>query len=104
MRPWIDDIISEWRLFIRDGEILDIRNYLGDSFICPDKKLCSDIVKSYITNRPVYTLDIGVRENMDLVVIEVHDFFSCGTYGFSDYRKYPIMLWRWFRWFIMQGT
>ena len=99
IRPWIDDIVSEWRIFVRDSEILDIRNYTGDPFICPDRNKCKEFVKIYITDKPAYTLDIGVREDKSLVVLEVHDFFSCGTYGFSDYRKYPIMLWRWFKWF-----
>ena len=100
VRPWIDDIISEWRLFIKDDEILDIRNYSGDPFSCPNRDDCEKLVKSYITDKPSYTLDIGIRNNKSLVVIEVHDFFSCGTYGFSDYQKYPIMLWRWYKWFL----
>jgi len=29
-------------------------------------------------------------------VIEVHDFFSCGLYGFADHSIYPNMLHRWF--------
>ena len=101
VRPWIDDIISEWRLFIKDNEILDIKNYLGDPFVCPKKKDCEDLVRqcSLLSSRPAYTLDVGIRSSGKIIVLEVHDFFSCGTYGFSDYQRYPIMLWRWFKWF-----
>ena len=39
-----------------------------------------------------YTLDVCVTENRERTeIIELHDFFSCGLYGFEDYSVLPIM-------------
>lgn len=104
VRPWISNIVSEWRLFVKDGRLLDVKNYTGDPFCCPQKELCNQLCNQcyLLIKAPAFTLDIGVVIEDDMqhhVVIEVHDFFSCGTYGFSNYQSYPIMLWRWFKWF-----
>ncbi len=32
----------------------------------------------------------------DTVVLEVHDFFSCGLYGFNDLQKLPLILYSWY--------
>ena len=31
-----------------------------------------------------YTLDVAVKEDGDTDILELHDFFACGLYGFSD--------------------
>ena len=46
-----------------------------------------------------YTLDVGINDK-GTFVIEVHDFFSCGLYGFADVGILPSMLNRWFQEFI----
>ena len=100
---YMGDIVSEWRCFVYNSRIIDVKNYRGDPWTIPNK----DRVLQYISEfelkspniPPAYTLDIAVRENGVIDIIEIHDFFSCGLYGFSDYSKYPYMLWRWFKWF-----
>ena len=42
-----------------------------------------------------YTLDVGINDN-GTFVIEVHDFFSCGLYGFSNHPILPQMFGRWY--------
>lgn len=102
--PVVEGIISEWRCFIYNSEILDIKCYSGDPWLIPSKpdilrhlnnfiKVCHDKVP------PSFTIDVGVTKFREVELIEIHDFFSCGLYGFSDYSKYPYMLWRWFKWF-----
>lgn len=46
-----------------------------------------------------YTLDVSVFNNKTSI-IEVHDFFSCGLYGFNDFRHLPFMFYRWFNEYI----
>lgn len=53
------------------------------------------MIKQYITAPIAYTLDVGISDGKT-VVIEVHDFFSCGFYGFSDHTIIPFMFSRWF--------
>lgn len=31
-----------------------------------------------------YTLDVAVKEDGDADILELHDFFACGLYGFAD--------------------
>jgi hypothetical protein len=61
-----------------------------------------EMIADYKSAPVAYTLDVAVcdshtfADDIGTVVIEVHDFFSCGLYGFNDI-KYPNMLHRWFR-------
>ena len=49
------------------------------------------MIKNYTTSPKAYTLDIGVNKKDGTFVIEVHNFFSCGLYGFSDHKLLPLM-------------
>lgn len=54
------------------------------------------MIEEYKEAPIAYTLDVAITDKGDTVVLEVHDFFSCGLYGFNDYRKLPYMLHRWY--------
>ena len=41
-------------------------------------------------------LDVGINEN-GTFVLECHNFFSCGFYGFSNHQLIPLMFKSWFR-------
>ena len=95
-------IISEWRAFVFNGKVLDIRNYSGDPFVCPDKDTVTEMVEEF-TDAPVtYTLDVAVTTGNKTVVVECHRFFSCGLYGFRDDAKLAPMLSQ--TWFQMKTT
>lgn len=94
----IIDIDTEWRCFIKDGKLLDIRCYSGNPFIMPSIPVIENMIKSYKSCPPAYTLDVCIESNGQTSIIECHNFFSCGLYGFSDYKNYPIMLIRAFKW------
>lgn len=92
----IPEIYSEWRCFVYNGMLIDIKNYDGDPFNIPSRSCVERLISEYGDDAPVaYTLDI-CQCSFGTEVVEVHDFFACGLYGFSD-PKYPLMLWRWFR-------
>lgn len=84
-------IQSEWRCFVFNGELLDIKSYLTNYFSFPDVEKIRKMIKSYKDSPKAYTLDIAVTEEGETVLIEVHDFFSCGLYGFMDYKVLPYM-------------
>ncbi|AEE48412.1 MAG TPA: ATP-grasp domain-containing protein [Haliscomenobacter sp.] len=95
---WCSEIVSfktEWRCFIRYGEILDIRQYKG----VWDSKLDLDVVKSAVEdfkNSPAsYALDFGIDENNRMKLVEVNDGHSLGTYGISatNYAKFLSARW-----------
>ena len=86
------DIESEWRVFVFHDEIQHISNYSGDPLLMPDVTRIRNMVDAYKDESPVaYTLDVGINNNGNTIIIECHRFFSCGLYGFSDYSKIPYM-------------
>lgn len=88
------EILSEWRVLVFRDKAVYIANYSGDPLKFPNRDIIEDMIKVYEKNEaPVaYTLDVGVNDTEGTFVIECHRFFSCGLYGFSDYRLYPKML------------
>lgn len=90
------DISSEWRSFIYKGKLVGLQNYSGDFCVFPDVDKINDMIKAYKNQPTAYTLDVAIS-NKETVIIEVHDFFSCGLYGFSDYKVLPFMFARCFQ-------
>lgn len=96
-------INSEWRAFVYEGKLVGLRNYTGEFTIFPNIWRIDDMINAFEKSgtAPVaYTLDIGVND-YHTFIIEVHDFFSCGLYGFNDI-KYPSMLHKWFYQYIQR--
>jgi hypothetical protein len=97
------DIESEWRCFVYKGELVGMQNYSGDFTLFPDVWKIKKILIPDFKSAPIaYTLDVGIVNGCDTVVIECHDFFSCGLYGFAEHRIYPHMLQRWFREYLIK--
>lgn len=91
----IVNIDSEWRCFVYKHKLVGLQNYSGEFTIFPNVSDINSMIAEY-TNSPIaYTLDVGVS-NRGTFVIECHDFYSCGLYGFSDYRILPYMLKDWY--------
>lgn len=91
-------IDSEWRAFVYQNKLVGLQNYAGIFTIFPRIQSLKQIIDEYSPNAPIaYTLDVSITENDKIPdIIEVHDFFSCGLYGFADHAKYPSMLHLWF--------
>lgn len=89
---------SEWRCFIHNGEVVDVKHYMGDPFAFPDM---DTVINSYMyqlgdTLREG-TLDVYVDPyDQETYVMECHRFFSCGLYGFDHPDILPLMYWRTF--------
>lgn len=88
----INDIRSEWRVFVHHNEVKQVCYYDGDPLVFPDRHRIEGMVERYARfDAPIaYTLDVCVTD-YSTYVMEVHRFFSCGLYGFADYRVLPYM-------------
>lgn len=88
----LNDIRSEWRVFVHHNKVQQVCFYDGDPLVFPESRPIMRMVEEYEWNgAPVaYTLDVAVTD-YGVYVMEVHRFFSCGLYGFSDYRVLPYM-------------
>lgn len=98
----ISDIInidSEWRSFVYKGKLVGLQNYSGDFEIFPNVSKIKEMIEAYKQQPISFTLDVAITNN-NTIVMEVHDFFSCGLYGFSDHKILPFMFSKWFHSFI----
>jgi len=100
-------IESEWRVFVYKGKMQGLQHYIGDFTLFPDVGEIRKMIRRYEDSKTApmaYTLDVGVNPIVEVdasiynqtFVIEVHDFFSCGLYGFSNHAILPSMFGRWF--------
>jgi len=102
------DIDSEWRCFVYNNKLVGLQNYSGDFTLFPNIRKIHEMISVFKPDAPItYTLDVGVNalecngiEDTKTFVIEIHDFFSCGLYGFADLNILPLMFYRWFKNFI----
>jgi hypothetical protein len=95
------DIQSEWRAFVYEGKLVGLHNYSGDFTLFPNVNIINAMIKVYKSAPIAYTIDIGVGVDKEFpyyiktFVIECHDFFSCGLYGFNQ----PILVNMFYKWF-----
>lgn len=80
--------VSEWRVFVLNGTILDVRLYKGDRFRACDKDTVCNMVSVFESSGEApsaYAVDVGLAINQDesfaTLLIEVNDGYSLGTYG-----------------------
>lgn len=96
------DLVSEWRCFVYGGNLVGCHNYSGLVFSPPNEDTVGKMISAYGPDAPpAYTLDVGVCAtecSERTVVLETHDFFGCGMYGFDRPDVYPYMCYRWFLW------
>lgn len=97
------DIDSEWRCFVYEGKLVGLQNYSGDFDIFPDVEKIKRMIQAYRSQPPVFTLDVAIMQDRT-VVIEVHDFFSCGLYGFTNHKILPYMFTKSFHSLIREHT
>jgi hypothetical protein len=91
----ISDIIkikSEWRAFVFKSKLVGLQNYSGDFTAFPNIEKINNMIVEYKSQPIAFTLDVAIKEDdNDTVVIECHNFFSCGLYGFADHNILPYM-------------
>ncbi|MGH1335982.1 MAG: ATP-grasp domain-containing protein [Aureispira sp.] len=75
------ELVTEWRCFVRYGELLDVRRYTGrwDSRI--DIRIIEAAIEAYTSQPAAYGLDFGVDAQGEHYLVEVNDGHSLGTYG-----------------------
>ena len=56
------NFVSEYRVFVRYGEIVDIRHYGGEWSVFPDADIISNCVKDYKEGINTYAIDFGVTD------------------------------------------
>lgn len=74
-------LVSEYRVFVRYGKILDVRRYNGDWSIAPNRAVIMAALNDFTQAPSAYSMDFGVTEAGETILVEVNDGHSLGTYG-----------------------
>lgn len=83
----VHNIMSEWRCFVMNGQVLDVRRYVGGPWSqMPSKNFVEKAVRAYTNAPSAYTMDIAVTDVGANLIIECHNFVACGLYGFESPR------------------
>lgn len=89
------DFISEYRVFVRYGEILDCKHYYGNPLIFPDYRIIQSAIKDYINSPNAYGIDFGITKENKTLLIEVNDGWALGSYGLESHLYSKFLLTRW---------
>lgn len=76
---WCSEIVNfktEWRCFIRYGEILDIRQYKGAWDSKLDLSVIKNAIKDFKSAPASYALDFGIDDNDTMKLVEINDGHS----------------------------
>lgn len=92
------NVSGEFRVFLgRYGEVLDIRNYVGFE-VWPNINIVRSMAKEIFEyyKRPM-SFDVMVTDDNRTLLLEIHDYFALGLYGFSDLSKTPYLILDWYK-------
>lgn len=93
------DIAVEYRVIGYGEKILHIANtYENINVPACSIPFIQECLRLWHRKPPAYTLDIAVSSKGECMVIEAHNFISCGLYGFDRPDKFISMITRAYRW------
>lgn len=94
-RSPVVDFKSEYRVFVRYGQILDMKHYWGDPLVFPDSKVIQRAIEDYTSAPDAYGIDFGVTKDGRTLLIEVNDAWALGCYGLESHLYAKFLLTRW---------
>lgn len=97
------DIVSEYRCFVHNNQIIGIHYYDGKSDIFPDVNLIRFAIAKYSTCDycpQSYTIDVAITRQNDTCILEVHPWVSVGLYGYMFERWLPDCYEGGFDWYV----
>ena len=93
------DFKSEWRTFVRYGQMLDSRCYKGDFRVSPDWSVVEEAIKAYTDQPASFTMDVGPVLQEDgtykTCIVEVNDGYAMGGYGLFPTQYAKMISARW---------
>jgi hypothetical protein len=96
---WVSDIVNfvtEYRCFVFENELVDVKHYNGDWTVTPDRNLVHEAVTASIGKLPsAYSLDFGVDVNGRTLLVEANDAYALGCYGLNPCMYARMIETRW---------
>lgn len=87
--------LSEWRIWILNGEIIGLTPYKGKWDLFPDPNVLRQAVKAYKTAPRAYALDFGVTDEGKTLLVEVSDAYALSSFGLDSVLYTRILITRW---------
>lgn len=78
------DVVSEYRCFILNGEVLGVKHYKGNPYCCLNEEIVIEMIKNYTSRPNAFSMDLGITRTGETVLIECNNGYSSGNYGLSD--------------------
>ena len=89
------EFVSEYRAFVLEGELLDLRHYKGDFRLFPNTAVIDAAVGAY-THAPVaYGIDFGLTRDRQTLLVETNEAYSLGCYGLAPLLYSTLLEHRW---------
>lgn len=87
------EFVSEYRIFVTNGEIRGMSHYGGDFLVFPNKFVIKTLVqKAYeLYGLNGFSVDIGITPDNKTLLVELNDGFSLGCYGLN-YLEYTNLI------------
>ncbi len=89
------NFVSEYRCFVYEKEIMDAKRYRGNFRISPNYKLADDAINAYVNQPVAYSIDIGVTDTGETMLVECNDMMSLGLYGLTPHIAARMLVDRW---------
>ena len=89
------DLVSEYRCFVRYGNISDVRLYKGDWRYSLDADVVDKAVSDYSDAPKGYALDFGVTKDGRTLLVEVNATVCIGSYGLEPIAYAKLLAARW---------
>lgn len=89
------NFIGEYRCFINEGKITGIKHYINDFTVFPDIDYINKCIKAFKNCPIAYTLDVGITDKGETLLVECNDAWSIGNYGLDATIYSDILFKRW---------
>jgi len=95
MTSSVVNFVSEYRVFVAEGKVVDCRKYSGDHEVIPDFSFINETIENYTSQPVAYAIDFGVTDKGETMLVEVNDGCGVGSYGLDgrEYVKMSILRW-----------
>lgn len=87
--------VTEWRVFVRYGKVIDARPYKGSPFSKLDEETVMNCIKDFEAIPAGCSLDFGITPDGKCLLIEVNDGYSLGNYGLLGVFYAKLIYARW---------
>ena len=99
---WISELVNfraEYRSFILNNVVIDVRLYKGDWSLAPNRSIVEDAAALLALKKEApraYCLDWGIDRQGRTTLVEMNDSFSLGHYGLNPVLYARMLSARWY--------